>query len=106
MDGKTLTQIVDRVLAEKGISRLELCEAIGITSAAYTGWKNGSQPRVEKILAIEKFLGINLKDYEKSEQLEDLREDLRVLLRSARDLPPSSVYQFVAMMEKEKENAH
>lgn len=106
MDGKELTNIVDRLIAERGISRLELCNAIGISSAAYTGWKKGSQPREEKILAIEKFLGVKLSDYEKSEDLrESLREDLRILLRSASDLPPSSVYQLIAQIEKEKENA-
>ena len=105
MDGKTLTQIVDRILAERGISRLELCDAIGITSASYTGWKKGSQPREEKILAIEKYLGISFADYEKSEQLESLRDDLRILLRSASDLPPSSVYALIAQIEKEKEKS-
>lgn len=103
MDGKTLTQIVDKLLAERGITRLELCDAIGITSAAYTGWKKGSQPREDKIVAIEKYLNISLADYEKSEQLEGLREDLRILLRSAKDLPPSSIYQLVAQIEREKE---
>ena len=105
MDGKTLTQIVDRILAERGISRLELCEAIGITSAAYSGWKKGSQPREDKIVAIEKFLGISLSEYEHSDPREELREDLKVLLRSAKDLPPSSVYALVAQIEREKENA-
>lgn len=106
MDGKTLTKIVDKILVERGISRVELCEAIGISSAAYTGWKKGSQPREEKILAIEKFLGIHLTDYEGTDELrEELREDLRILLRSASDLPPSSVYQLIAQIEKEKENA-
>ena len=105
MDGKTLTQIVDRIMAERGISRLELCDAIGITSGAYTNWKKGSQPREDKILAIEKYLGINFADYEKCEQLEELRDDLRILLRSASDLPPSSVYALIAQIEKEKEKS-
>ena len=105
MDGQTLTRIVDRVLAERGISRLELCDAIGISSAAYTGWKKGSQPREDKILAIEKYLNISFADYEKSEQLEELRSDLRILLNSARDLPPSSVYALIAQIEKEKERS-
>ena len=105
MDGKTLTQIVDRILAERGISRVELCEAIGISSAAYSGWKKGSQPREDKIIAIENYLGINFADYEKSEQLEELRDDLRILLRSASDLPPSSVYALIAQIEKEKERS-
>ena len=106
MDGKTLTQIVDRILAERGISRLELCDAIGITSGAYTGWKKGSQPREDKIVAIEKFLDISFDDYKTTDSLDTLREDLRILLRSAKDLPPSSVYELIAQIEKEKENAH
>lgn len=105
MDGKTLTQIVDRILAERGISRLELCDAIGITSASYTGWKKGSQPREDKILAIEKYLNIDLSDYEKSDLRETLRDDLRVLLNSASDLPPSSVYALISQIEKMKEDA-
>ena len=105
MDGKTLTQIVDRILAERGISRLELCDAIGITSASYTGWKKGSQPREDKILAIEKYLNISLADYEKSDPRETLRDDLRVLLNSASDLPPSSVYALISQIEKMKEDA-
>ena len=114
MDGKTLTQIVDRILAERGISRLELCDAIGISSAAYTGWKKGSQPREEKIVAIEKYLEINLEDYEKSEEDDESirlremlrdRQDLRILLHSAKDVPPSSVYALVAQLEKEKEDS-
>ena len=105
LDGKTLTQIVDGILSERGISRLELCNAIGISSAAYTGWKRGSRPREDKIAAIEDYLGISLSDYIKEEELEYLRDDLRILLKSANDLPPSSVYQLVAQIEREKENA-
>lgn len=105
MDGKTLTQIVDRILAERGISRLELCDAIGITSASYTGWKKGSQPREDKILAIEKYLNISFSDYEKSDLRETLRDDLRILLNSASDLPPSSVYALISQIEKMKEDA-
>ena len=103
MDGKTLTQIVDRILAERGMSRTELCDAIGVTSAAYTGWKKGSKPKEDKIVAIEKYLDISFADYEKTQQLEDLREDLRILLNSAKDLPPSSIYALIAQIEKQKE---
>lgn len=105
MDGKTLTRIVDQILAERGISRIELCNAIGISSASYTGWKKGSQPREDKVIAIEKFLGVKLIDYEKSETLETLRDDLRILLRSANDLPASSVYALISQIEKMKEDS-
>lgn len=103
MDGKTLTQIVDRILAERGISRLELCNAIGITSASYTGWKKGSQPREDKVIAIEKFLGISFADYEKSDPREELREDHKMLLKSVDGLPQSSVYEIIAEIHKRRE---
>ena len=114
MDGQTLTRIVDRILAERGISRLEFCDAIGISSAAYSGWKKGSQPREDKIIAIEKYLKISLSDYEKSDTIDsdtaDLlqsireRQDLRVLLHSAKDVPASSVYALISQIEKMKED--
>jgi transcriptional regulator with XRE-family HTH domain len=101
--GKELTQIVDRILAERGISRVDFCKEIGISSAAYSGWKKGSQPREDKIIAIEKCLGISFSDYEKSDPRELLREDLATLLRSAEDLPPSSVYELIAEIHRRKE---
>lgn len=115
MDGITLTRIVDAELKKQGKTRLELCEAIGITSAAYTNWKNGGQPRKEKLLAIEKYLGIDLSDAEKwsapddetaalREMLRD-RQDLRILLNSAKDVPASSVYALISQIEKMKEDA-
>ena len=111
MDGKTLTQIVDRVLAERGISRLELCNAIGITSASYSGWKKGSQPREDKIVAIEKYLGISFSDYEKSDRssetdeiLQWLREDFshRALFESAKGLTKEQAYAAASFIEKLK----
>ena len=59
--GKELTQIVDRILAERGISRVDFCKEIGISSAAYSGWKKGSQPREDKIIAIEKCLTLTFR---------------------------------------------
>ncbi len=111
MDGITLTRIVDKELKKQGKTRLELCEAIGITSAAYSNWKNGGQPRKDKLLAIEKYLGIDLSAIEKSDESDELREmlrnrqDLRILLNSAKDVPASSVYALISQIEKMKEDA-
>ena len=105
MDGITLTRIVDEELKRQGKTRLELCEAIGITSAAYSNWKNGGQPRKDKLISIEKYLGIDLSAIEKSYPREKLRDDLRILLNSASDLPPSSVYALISQIEKMKEDA-
>ena len=111
MDGITLTRIVDEELKKQGKTRLELCKAIGITSAAYSNWKNGGQPRKDKLIAIEKYLGIDLSDIEKSDESDELREmlrnrqDLRILLHSAKDVPASSVYALISQLEKMKEDA-
>lgn len=101
--GKELTQIVDRILAERGISRIDFCNEIGISSAAYSGWKKGSQPREDKIIAIEKCLGISFSDYEKSDPREELREDHKMLLKSVDGLPQSSVYEIIAEIHKRRE---
>ena len=105
MDGKTLAKICDAECLKRGMSKADFYAAIGLSAASFHGWKNGAKPTQKYIDAIEKLFGINLADYEKSEQLEELRDDLRILLRSASDLPPSSVYALIAQIEKEKERS-
>lgn len=103
MDGPTLVSILDGIMKERGITRNELCAEIGITSSAYSAWKNGATPKRERIAQIEKFLGIDLSDLGRPDPREGLREDLRLLLSSAEDLPPSSVYELVAEIHRRKE---
>lgn len=105
MNGKEMVKIIDSILADRGMTQKEFCSAIGIQSSAMSGWRKGSTPTPQRIAAIEKYLEISFADYEKAEELEDLRDDLRVLLRSASDLPPSSVYALIAQIEKEKEQS-
>ena len=104
MDGKSLVRIVQTILSERGISKSDFYNECGISSATFSQWRTGKyDPTDEKILAIEKYLNIDLSQYEKSDPREELRDDLRILLRSASDLPPSSVYQLIAQIEREKE---
>ena len=106
MDGKMLTQIIGERLEEMGVSVAEFCAEIGITQSAYSQWKRmGRMPKADRMEQIEKYLGISFDDYEKSDPREALRDDLRVLLRSASDLPPSSVYALISQIEKMKEDA-
>lgn len=103
MDGKTLAKICDAECLKRGMSKADFYAAIGLSAASFHGWKNGAKPTQKYIDAIEKLFEIDLSQYEKCEQLEELRDDLRILLRSASDLPPSSVYALIAQIEKEKE---
>lgn len=106
MDGKMLTRIIGERLEEMDVSVADFCSEMGISQSAYSQWKRkGRMPKADRIAQIEKYLGISFADYEKSEQLESLRDDLRILLRSASDLPPSSVYALLAQIEKEKEQS-
>jgi transcriptional regulator with XRE-family HTH domain len=106
MTGKEMVRIIDSILAERGMTQKEFCDQIGVQSSSMTGWRNGSTPTPRRVAAIEKYLGINFTDYEKSDPREDLRDDLRILLHSASDLPPSSVYALISQIEKMKEDAN
>lgn len=105
MDGKTLANIVDIECKKRGMSKAEFYAAIGLSAPSFHGWKNGSKPSAKYISAIEELFGIDLESYNDPDPREELRDDLRALLRSAKDLPPSSVYAFISQMEKMKEDS-
>lgn len=110
MTGKELTRIIDDRLEEMQMSQKQFCAELGISSSAMSAWRNGSMPKPDRIKAIEKCLEISFADFEKSDEADELREilrgrdDLRILLRSAKDVPASSVYALIAQIEKEKED--
>ena len=114
MDGRELVKFLDVELKRRGIPKGEFYAAIGITATAYYGWRNGAEPKPGTVSAIEEYLGIDLSEFENQSgtdsetaallnQLRD-RQDLRVLLNSAKDVPPSSVYQLISRLEKLKED--
>lgn len=114
MDGITIARIVDSELASRGISKAEFYAQSGVSSATLSQWRTGKyEPTADKIAKIEKCLGISFADYEKSDmddETADLlqsirdRQDLRILLRSAKDVPASSIYALISQIEKMKED--
>lgn len=111
MDGKTIARIIDSQLASRGMSKAEFTERSGVSSATLSQWRTGKyDPTPEKLANVEKCLEISFAEYEKSDEADELREilrgrdDLRILLRSAKDVPASSVYALIARIEKEKED--
>lgn len=109
MNGVDFARIIETTLADKGIKKGDFYDATGLSATALYGWKRGAFPQQETVDRVEEYLGISFakiedsENREKTEQLESLRDDLRILLRSAKDLPPSSVYALIAQIEKEKE---
>ena len=121
MNGQEIVKVIEGELFFKDISKTEFYKACGLNSATMSNWRNGVfQPSQSKLHIIEDYLGIKFEDYETdktsassiTEEEEDLlesirnRQDLRILLRSARDTPPSSVYEIVSQLEKMKENVN
>ena len=98
-----MVKIIDDKLAELGMTQKDFCAQLGIQSSAMSAWRKGSMPKPERLKDIEKCLGISFADFEKSDPREGLREDLKTLLKSAEDLPPSSVYELVAEIHRRKE---
>lgn len=102
MDGIIFAARIEEELKKQGISKGKFYDAVGITATALYGWKRGAEPKKETVAAVGKYLGVDFTGGSSDPQ-EELRDDLRVLLRSASDLPPSSVYALIAQIEKEKE---
>lgn len=45
---------------DKGLSMKELGEKVGVSGAAITGWKNGSQPKLDVALKVAQVLNVSL----------------------------------------------
>lgn len=103
MGGREFARIVEQELAARGIKKGDFYNKVGISATALYGWKRGAVPSAETIAAVEEFFGISFDDYVKEDELEHLRDDLRILLKSASNLPPSSVYKLISQIEEEKE---
>lgn len=111
MDGKAIARIIDSELASRGMSKTEFYEKSGVSSATLSQWRTGKyDPTPDKLAKAEMCLGISFTDYEKSDESDELREmlrdrqDLRILLHSAKDVPASSVYALISQIEKMKED--
>ncbi len=120
MDGKEIVKRIETELFLKDISKGEFYKSCGLNSTTMSNWRNGTfNPSPAKLQIVANYLGIDYEDLvsdnepqngmdeETAELLEMLkdRQDLRILLRSGRDVPPSSVYELVSRLEKMKEDA-
>jgi transcriptional regulator with XRE-family HTH domain len=124
MDGRAVVKMVESALARKDMTKGEFYQKTGISSATFSQWRTGQyEPSAANLRKIEEVLGLRFSpgldsivldetavkmDSETAKLLEQIRsrQDLRVLLRSAKDVPPSSVYELVSKLEKMKEDAN
>ena len=113
MKGSDLVRIVEHQLALKGTPKGEFYKACNITSSTFSNWRNNTNTPTERnIQIISQYLGIEINDEgipqtDETTALRELirdRQDLRILLNSAKDVPASSVYTLIAQIEKMKED--
>jgi len=119
MTGQELVRLVEQQLLVQNISKADFYSACGITSTAFSNWRKGlNSPSPKNIKFILDYLHVSEADVpallsqapkpeNESTALRELlrdRSDLRVLLRSASDLPPSAIYKFISEIEKLKED--
>lgn len=113
MNGKDLVAIIERELISRGISKSEFYKECKISSATLSNWRNNIfQPTAKNIQMISDYFGIQIADSDSAEDDETTalremlrdRQDLRILLNSAKDVPVSSVYALIAQIEKMKED--
>lgn len=114
MDGRKFANYITYELLRLGIPKGKFYEDCGITATAMYGWKNGATPKRTTVATVENYFNTKFPDDdtigidEETNELKEAlatREDLRILLRSAKNLPASSVYSLISQIEKERENA-
>jgi len=110
--GREIVEKIEQELVEQNISKTQFYEECGVASATFSQWRNNLYtPSVKKLRDIEKYLGISFSgkkppERDESDELREIlrdRQDLRILLSSAKDMPPSSIYTLIAQFEKLKE---
>ena len=99
---------------EYGISEAEVARKIGVSRAAITGWKKGSQPSAASIKKLAQYFDASV-DYfmedsdettVESTEVDEMREELRsnpnlrMLLSASRNLDAEDIRQLVALAER------
>lgn len=111
MDGRIFADVIEKELRKRGISKGEFYEAINVTPAAMTGWRNGATPKKETVSAVEQYFNMWFVDEEEptidpevEEILEWIRSDYghRALYESAKNLGTAESLTAAAFIEKMK----
>ena len=112
MKGSDFVRIVERQLVTRGITKGQFYKDCNITSSTFSNWRNNENtPTPRNIQIVSEYFGIQIDNEGVPETDETVgmrellreRQDLRVLLNSAKDVPASSVYALISQIEKMKE---
>lgn len=97
-----MDRIIDRiesVMRKKGITRYQIEKSLGIRQSTFKNWVNGTEPGVEKIVAILKYVEVSADDIFEIKDVNNLTDNERELLEAFRRLPERDQIKEIGKME-------
>lgn len=81
---------IEEIMKNKGITRYQIEKNLGIKQSTFKNWVNGTEPGVEKIVAILKYLEVSADQiFEIEKPSEELTKDEIMLLKAYRMADPA-----------------
>lgn len=80
---------IEIIMKEKGITRYQIEKNLGIKQSTFKNWINGTEPGVEKIVKILKYLEVSADElFELTPKTETLTQEERNILEAYRQAEP------------------
>lgn len=116
---------IQRYMDMKGVTRTDVCDALGIKYTTFTDWvKGNTYPRIDKIELMANYFGISKSDLVEEHTLDQDEEpsyytnpetaklaqeafddpDTRILLDAKKDLDPDDLKMVIDMVKRLKGN--
>ena len=108
-----MSQITDRIeilLTQKGLKRSDLVRATGINESTIRNWIRGTQPQVEPIYTIAKFLNVSVEFLitgitpESEQQLNQEEKELLQNYRMINDKDQETAFYLLQRLAESKQN--
>lgn len=99
---KTIEKI-ELIMKEKGISRYQIEKSLGIKQSTFKNWVNGTEPGVEKIITILKYLEVSADEIFEIDSKQTLNAHEKELLSYFRQLPEPEQLRELGRLEARAE---
>lgn len=72
---EVMARNLQRLMEEHGVTRVELCEAIGVKYTTLTDWvKGNTYPRIDKIELLANYFGVEKSDLIEEKTVDEFRQ--------------------------------
>lgn len=99
-----MAQNIIRLMEEKGLTRIEVCEALNIKYTTFVDWiKAVSYPRIDKIELMAKFFGVQKKDLVEEYHPKTMIEELMEIAEKSSPSEIKRAIEILKILKKENE---